>query len=357
MATPINRRGPHYFGGTMWLGQQDIRQSGETVNAQFGPFNSSAATPTMEMGYESIPNGCVVFLKKEPHPGKSTRAQKRRKIVETSGRGRHRYGTASQPMVFANLKHVAHISQVTVAGISDTMLELVGDDWRNRSGRSVIVCRGGKRTTMNGPEDCYPGDYVVWFPPALDAEDNIRVQAGGEPCHHAILRPLTKENYDKDPLCIDRVVGMCTEFSRANTHLNLDVRLCTTNPPFGCKREDYEKAKRDSETKLEALEAAVRSGAVAADAKTTEDEKAFIAGGGRTAHHGSHFPQMTERELQRRLQPRRSDDTSSEQSATLRPPRAALLGKRGPSGPAEEVDKSDDEEDEDAEDASSTGSQ
>ena len=219
------------FGAVMQLGQQNIRQGNIAVNTMFSPYDEVEAEKTMGMGYESVPNGSIVFQRRHTRLPSAAPHSKRMRMVRFS-KPNLVQGTRALPTVFCNLKHVANDEQITCAGVSDTMVEIRGDDWRYRAGRSIIIVTAGIRTVMNsGPEDIYEGEWVFWSRPSKDSK--FSAEAGSQMIHRAVLRPVTAENYAADPTCIYRTVGKCVEFSQAGQKLNLSLSPAAAPIPYG----------------------------------------------------------------------------------------------------------------------------
>lgn len=232
------------FGGLMKFSQQMIHQASIAVDAFFQPFHGEKSQPYLLQGAEDIPMGAILFTKVE-RTAATVQARKKRRLMEHT-----RVMSAStrrQPKVFCNVKYVQDYKEIVFAGIADGPdITIRNDDWRYRTGASVIPVISGTRTVMNtGPEDIYEGEWVYYETPELSRKpDDKKVGNFTSPhdafadhknyhCHRAVLRPVTAENFAVDPDCIYRTIGKCVAFSRSGQMLDLSISSAVAPVPFG----------------------------------------------------------------------------------------------------------------------------
>lgn len=242
MQQPIERNEQMAFGGLMKFGQQMIHQASIAVDAFFQPFKGEESQKFLLQGAEDIPMGAVLFSKVE-RTAATVQARKKRRLIEHTRVMSS--STRRQPKVFCNVKFVDNYNQIVFAGIADGPdITIRNDDWRYRTGASVIPVISGTRTVMNtGPDDVYEGEWVYYEIPKL----SIKSEGKGKPptiphtsfqnhtdffCHRAVLRPVTKENYEADPDCIYRAIGKCVAFARAGQMLDLSISTAVAPVPF-----------------------------------------------------------------------------------------------------------------------------
>lgn len=232
------------FGGLMKFGQQMIHQASIAVDAFFQPFHGEKSQPYLLQGAEDIPMGAILFTKVERNTA-TVQARKKRRLMEHT-----RVMSAStrrQPKVFCNVKYVQDYKEIVFAGIADGPdITIRNDDWRYRTGASVIPVISGTRTVMNtGPEDIYEGEWVYYETPELSRKPDDKnpgtyitphdafADHKNYHCHRAVLRPVTAENFAVDPDCIYRTIGKCVAFSRSGQMLDLSISSAVAPVPFG----------------------------------------------------------------------------------------------------------------------------
>jgi hypothetical protein len=227
---PIERNEHMAFGGLMKFGQQMIHQASIAVDCFYHPFDGNKSQNHLLLGVEDIPTGAILFSKVERYTAVAQVRKKRRLMEHTRLMSA---STRRQPKVFSNVKYVTNYSEIVFAGVSDTEITIRNDDWRYRTGASVIPVISGTRTVMNtGPDDIYEGEWVYYEIPSLSKSTEFQKHADYD-CHRAILRPVTLANYNADPDCIYRTVGKCVAFSRAGQMLDLSISSAVAPIPFG----------------------------------------------------------------------------------------------------------------------------
>lgn len=236
-AGPIENNKAMAYGGLMRFGQQMIHQASIAVDCFFHPFDGNKSQNGLLHGVEDIPTGAILFTKVERN-GPIGQANKKRRLMEHTRT--MSASTRRQPKVFCNVRWVTDYGEIVFAGVSDTEITIRNDDWRYRTGASVIPVISGTRTVMNtGPDDIYEGEWVYYETPGLSKKSD-----GSSPhddfknnkefdCHRAVLRPVTAANYAVDPDCIYRTVGKCVAFSRAGQMLDLSISSAVAPIPFG----------------------------------------------------------------------------------------------------------------------------